>query len=91
MTVFSMPMWGNPASGKLNSFLSSYKKIITLEDHLFAGGFSSWLLEETVKNSIDTKILPVTLPSESIGKVASEKTLIKPIFEKLIYYAQKTI
>ena len=33
MTVFSMPMWGNPASGKLNSFLSSYKKIITLEDH----------------------------------------------------------
>ena len=42
-----------------------------------------------VKNSIDTKILPVTLPSEAIGKVASEKTLIKPIFDKLIYNVQK--
>lgn len=89
MKVFSMPLWGNPACGKLNSFLSSYKKIISLEDHLLAGGFSSWLLEETVRNSIDTKILPVTLPSEAIGKVASEKTLIKPIFDKLIYNIQK--
>ena len=59
-----------------------YENIITIEDHLLDGGFGSYVLETASQYNNKNNIIPISLPSNSVGKVASEKTLIEPILSK---------
>ncbi|MEY4353980.1 MAG: hypothetical protein RLZZ609_2221 [Cyanobacteriota bacterium] len=80
--AFSIPLWGHPASEEFSNRLGQFRHIITVEDHLLPGGFSSWLLELTASSNCDTRIDPVTLPANSVGAVASEATLIAPVLQE---------
>lgn len=78
--VYSIPVWGMSHRSSLFPLLKSYKKIVTIEDHLKDAGFGSWVLEtiasnDEVRSSVDCKI--IGLDSKVCGKVGNEKTLWK--------------
>lgn len=73
---FSVPRWGQPYKARLAEFLSSYSEVTTIEDHLFDGGFASYVLEVISQYNIDARLVePVYLSPEVIGKVGSQKYL----------------
>lgn len=51
--VLSIPIWSEAAKLKIGARLKKYKKIVTVEDHLSAGGFGSYIQESlsTITNS----------------------------------------
>ena len=81
--VYSLSLWGQPARNDFVKQISSFDTIITFEDHVLEGGLASYVMEiaSTLKQSIT--VVPVALPSEVVGKVASEKAILDPLFEKL--------
>jgi transketolase len=81
--AFSLPLWGQRARLNNSSFLDQYQDIITVEDHLLDGGFGSWMLETAAISGASCRIHPVTLPSFSVGAVASESTLLSPVIDSL--------
>ena len=84
---YTIPLWGQKSKKSLSSFLKGYENIITIEDHLLDGGFGSYVLETATQYNNKCNIIPISLTSDSVGKVASEKTLIEPIllkFEKVV-------
>ena len=40
-----MPLWGEVTKDKVHDVLSGFKEIVTIEEHLQAGGFGSYLRE----------------------------------------------
>ena len=46
MDIATLPIWNSAHSKKLVSNLSKYDEIYTVEDHLIAGGFGSWIFEQ---------------------------------------------
>jgi transketolase len=70
--LFGMPAWGMRFREHLQSFASSYHRIITLEDHLMDGGFGSWILESLMGTVHASKIHIQSLPLETVGKVGKE-------------------
>jgi transketolase len=44
-SVHSMPLWGMKCKGLQVKQADRFEEVVTLEDHLFDGGFGSWLLE----------------------------------------------
>jgi transketolase len=70
--LFSMPAWGMRFRKHVQSFASSYHRIITLEDHLMDGGFGSWILESLTGTIHVSKIHIKALPLETVGKVGKE-------------------
>jgi len=44
--IASVPAWSSAYGDRLVSLLSKYKLIHTVEDHLIAGGFGSWVFEQ---------------------------------------------
>ena len=73
-SIFSCPIWG-PKYNKLQlKQFKKFDKIITVEDHLKAGGFGSWL-NENVKANCSLKLGYVS--NSVIGKVGDEKWLLK--------------
>ena len=81
--VYSLSLWGQPARQEFVRQISSFDTIITFEDHVLEGGLSSYIMEITSTINQPIKVIPVTLPSEVVGKVASEMALLEPLFEKL--------
>ena len=65
----SMPIWGEQYRKKIYVSLMKYKKIITIEEHLIAGGFGSFLLEIGLNNS------PIFLDSKVCGEVGAQSYL----------------
>ena len=47
--IFTVPIWGMSSKMEQLKFLSSYSEVHTFEDHIFDGGFGSWMLEATSK------------------------------------------
>ena len=44
--IATVPIWSSAHSEKLVRLLSKYRSIHTVEDHLIAGGFGSWVFEQ---------------------------------------------
>ena len=44
--IATLPIWSTSHAGMLVSLLSRYQSVHTVEDHLIAGGFGSWLFEQ---------------------------------------------
>lgn len=81
--VYSMPLWGQSCRNQFIKELSNFEKIITIEDHLLDGGFSSWVMETAAINNFKGKIIPTTLSLSNVGKVAKEETLLNFLFSDL--------
>lgn len=82
--VFSVPIWGQSCRQTQAKFLNRYRYVITVEDHLLDAGFGSWQLENASKYNCSCKITTVTLPSDTVGQVASEDTLLAPLLNRLV-------
>ena len=52
--------------------LERYYNILVTEDHLIDGGFCSWLMECSTRCTTPPKIIPISIGSDTVGKVAKE-------------------
>jgi len=73
-SIYSCPIWGQKYSHVQKTNLSCFETVITVEDHLNAGGFGSWLQE----NSSDyrDKIESIYIKNSVIGMVGEEGYLL---------------
>lgn len=78
-SIFSCPVWGQSYKNQALNFLSKWKEILVVEEHLVDCGFYSWILE--ILNSKDLlkkiKIKSFSLSNTIIGKVGSKDYLDK--------------
>jgi transketolase len=79
--VYSVPLWGRPASKQFSEQISEYDVVITVEDHVLEGGFGSYVMEVAAANSLKARVIPVALGAEVVGSVAREETLLKPLIK----------
>lgn len=49
----SVPLWGEPSRVGMAHCLSHYQRIIVMEDHLYAGGFGSFVSETLALHAMD--------------------------------------
>ena len=76
--VYSMPLWSMAVKALQAQFLCNRKEVITFEDHLYDGGFFSWLLEaRAASKTLRCRIHPIALNSDVCGTVGGQKTLHK--------------
>lgn len=73
--VYSLPLWSMATKVKQPAQLAKRSKVTTLEDHLFDGGFGSWLAESVAGTEAAARIQPVALSSEICDEVASQAAL----------------
>lgn len=77
-SIYTLPLWGMKGKENQIQFLSKFNHIITVEDHLYDGGFGSWLLESTSNmKGIKDKIEIKALNSFVCGAVGSQDYLNK--------------
>ena len=69
-SLYSMPLWGEETRLDTYNIMKDFKNIVTIEEHLLAGGFSSWLMES------ELHIKPITLDISVCGKVGSQELLL---------------
>ena len=81
--VYSVPLWGQPALRKFIEQMSSFDTIVTVEDHVLEGGFGSYVMEAISLTGQRSRVVPGAFDSDVVGKVAQEKTLLTPLFDKL--------
>lgn len=82
-SLFTLPIWGMKYKSLQKKYLKKMKHLITLEDHIEDGGFSSWI-KESAKDQINKiKITSKYLDNKIIGKVGSERYLIGKYFNKI--------
>lgn len=74
-TLSSLPLWSEKTKPQLARHLSQYAGIITVEDHLHAGGFGSYVRETLDDAGIDTPVRHVALDASVCGLVASQAFL----------------
>jgi transketolase len=74
--IYSIPMWSMKVKKQQSLFIKKFKKIIVVEDHLQDGGFYSWILE-SLNSKNKTEIISKSFNLKIIGKVGSEKFLMK--------------
>ena len=82
-SIYSLPLWGASSSEYFAEQISQYETVVTIEDHILEGGFGSYTLETVAKYKLKTRVIPIALQREIVGKVAKEETLLKPIIEDL--------
>ena len=82
-SIFSLPLWGMKYKKYQLSQAKKFNEIITLENHLFDGGFGSWFNEAVLPNTNRVKISNCFLKTNVIGQVGSEKFLIKKYFKTI--------
>ncbi len=75
--LFSLPLWGMDYKKNQLKQLSGWDEVITIEDHLLDGGFSSWLLESMLTLDKKPKIIPKALDSVVCGMVGTQDDLNK--------------
>ena len=81
--IYSVPLWGAPASKSFSEEIIGFDTIITIEDHILEGGFGSYTLEVSAKYKLDKRIIPIAIDQDIMGKVAREETLLQPLVAKL--------
>ena len=75
--IYTCPVWGQKFKHLQQSQINNFLEIITVEDHLEDGGFGSWIRESLTDISSQLKIKNMSLKSDIIGAVGSEKYLLK--------------
>lgn len=76
--VHSLPLWSMSSKQMQVEQVEDWQKILTVEDHLQDGGFSSWLLESLVSRpSLRPRIDSRYLNENVCGTVGSQSTLNK--------------
>ena len=73
--IYSLPLWSMADKLAQASLLRMYDEIVTVEDHLLDGGFSSWLLEAQALAKIPSVITPIALSPEVCNTVGTQATL----------------
>lgn len=74
--LFSLPLWGMESKPAQAAQCAEFDEIITVEDHLQDGGFSSWLLEALMaQGAAIPKIRSISLSPEVCGQVGSQAFL----------------
>jgi len=71
----SLPLWGEQWAQSLATQLKLYDHIVTVEDHLRAGGFGSFVHEILSDTEFAGRCHPVALSTEVCGLVASQTVL----------------
>ena len=78
--IYTLPMWGQKFKEKQIKMLDKFDNILVVEDHLIDGGFCSWLMECSSDCTFPPKIIPISIESSTVGKVAKESTLLESLF-----------
>lgn len=74
--IYSMPLWGMRYKSMQPNQIDNYQRIRTVEDHLYDGGFGSWMLESSqIKKSIQAKLELLALDYSVCGKVGKQSIL----------------
>lgn len=81
--LYTLPIWGMKFKNLQKKYLNRIKNLITLEDHIEDGGFSSWIQESMRKQIHKIKIKSIYLDKKIIGKVGSERYLKDKYFNKI--------
>ena len=68
-SIASVPIWSEKDRNDISRQLSSYSEIVSIEEHLLAGGFGSFLLE------CGLPCKPICLDSEVCGAVGTQSFL----------------
>lgn len=76
-TIASLPLWGESSRAEVIPHLRDFDNIVTLEEHLLAGGFGSWLLESGVNCT------PCYLDVDTCGSVGTQGHLRKKLYDRL--------
>jgi transketolase len=71
--VSSLPLWGEPCRASLEPHLEQFEKIVTVEEHLLAGGVGSWVLESFPK--LRARVSTLALTPGVCGEVGEQKYL----------------
>lgn len=75
-SLFTLPLWSMNTKAVTAEFLRQFNHVVTIEDHLYDGGFGSWLLETKACNkSITCDIRLIALDSIVCGLVGSQEAL----------------
>ena len=75
-TVYSLPLWSMASKSDQVGMLKSLNDVVTVEDHLYDGGFGSWLLEaRALDHAITCAVHLRALAPEVCGTVGSQATL----------------
>jgi transketolase len=75
-SVFSLPLWGQQHKPSQADIVKSYSTIVTVEDHLFDGGFGAWLLEALpAGQGLRDRVTLMALNSKVCGTVGSQDAL----------------
>ena len=80
-SIYSLPLWGMKFKKLQLTQALKFNEIITVENHLFDGGFGSWFNEAVSTKIKKLKIFNSCLKSEVIGQVGSEKFLTNKYFK----------
>ena len=71
----SLPLWSEAGKSELVTQLRQYRKIVTVEDHLYAGGFGSFVREALDAGDVNIQVKSVALSSAVCGEVANQEEL----------------
>lgn len=76
--VYSMPLWSMASKHTQVEMLQARTEIVTIEDHIYDGGFGSWMLEaKALTRNVSCKLQPIALDPIVCGTVGSQETLNK--------------
>jgi transketolase len=75
--IYTCPLWGSGFKNLQQRQIDAFSEIITVEDHLYDGGFGSWLREAVMLPEAHIKIKSKALNLNVVGKVGSENYLLK--------------
>lgn len=76
LRICSLPLWGMSCKGLQPAQVGSAERLITLEDHLYDGGFGSWMGEALHSDSrLRARHLAMALNPEVCGMVGSQRAL----------------
>lgn len=74
--LYTLPLWGMAAKFVQAEQLERWESVVTVEDHLYDGGFGSWLRESMEgTNHLMSRISVRALDSKICGMVAKQATL----------------
>ena len=74
--LHSLPLWGMSTKASQSCQVKRYQCVTTLEDHLYDGGFGSWMRESLENNpALMTRIKVRALDSIVCGMVGGQNTL----------------
>ena len=76
--LYSMPLWSMKDKCLQTKILREFDDVMTVEDHLYDGGFGSWMLEaKALDQALKCIVRPVALDPVVCGTVGSQDILNK--------------